>query len=131
MKKLLKFLAILFIMLVYSTNSFGWVPVVVVTGNRTKETAIHTDGQEIYKHSLGILIGKEIRNCKIVDAFYWDHNINVICIKGGKFFKMKAPVEDMKEVRGEGWTKGNWDVDITKEVVDIFLGEDSGETIQK
>ena len=110
------------IMILYSTTSFAWVPVMGVhTG--TKETAVHTDGQDIYKHSLGILIGKEVHGCKIIDAFYWDHKINMICIKDDSFYKMKVFVEDLKELSGEGWTRGYWDVDVTKEVVDIFKGE--------
>lgn len=110
-------------MILYSTTSFAWVPVMGVhTG--TKETAVHTDGQDIYKHSLGILIGKEIRGCKIIDAFYWDHYINIICISEvNTFRKAKVPVVDWTEERGEGWTKGYWDVDVTKEVVEIFKGE--------
>lgn len=109
-------------MILYSTTSFAWVPVMGVHSG-TKETAVHTDGQDIYKHSLGILIGKEIRGCKIIDAFYWDHKINMICIKDDSFYKMKVFVENLKELSGEGWTRGYWDVDVTKEVIEIFKGE--------
>jgi hypothetical protein len=106
--------------------------VVVATGGRkTKETAVHTDGQEIYKHSLGILIGKEIRGCKIIDAFYWDHKINMICIKDNEFYKMKVSVYDMKETYKDGTFQTRVDVDVSKEVADIFQGEINGETIQK
>ena len=111
-------------MILYSTSSFAFVPVVVATGrHKTKETAVHTDGQEIYKHSLRILIGKEVHGCKIIDAFYWDHKINMICIKDDSFYKMKVFVEDLKELSGKGWKRGYWDVDVTKEVLDIFKGE--------
>ena len=124
MKKLLKVFVLLVMMMTYSTNALSFTPIVVATGgHKTKETAVHTDGQEIYKHSLGILIGKEVRGCKIIDAFYWDHKINMICIKDDSFYKMKVFVEDLKELSGEGWTKGYWDVDVTKEVVEIFKGE--------
>jgi hypothetical protein len=132
MKKLLKILVLLVIMMVYSTNTLAWVPVVVPHAHHTSHHQdVETDGQEIYKHSIGILIGKEIRGCKIIDAFYWDHKINMICIKENTFYKMRVVVEDMKEEKVEGWTKMYWDVDVTKEVVDIFLGENSGETIQE
>lgn len=124
MKKLLKVFVLLVMMMTYSTNALSFTPIVVATGgHKTKETAVHTDGQEIYKHSLGILFGKEVKGCKIIDAFYWDHNINMICIKGNSFYKMKVQVKDLKELAGEGWTKGYWDVDVTKEVLDIFKGE--------
>ena len=124
MKKLLKVFVLLIMMMTYSTNALSFTPIVVATGgHKTKETAVHTDGQEIYKHSLGILFGKEVKGCKIIDAFYWDHNINMICIKGNSFYKMKVQVKDLKELSGEGWTKGYWDVDVTKEVLDIFKGE--------
>lgn len=124
MKKLLKVFVLLVMMMTYSTNALSFTPIVVATGgHKTKETAVHTDGQEIYKHSLGILFGKEVKGCKIIDAFYWDHNINMICIKGNSFYKMKVQVKDLKELSGEGWTKGYWDVDVTKEVLDIFKGE--------
>ena len=124
MKKLLKVFVLLVMMMTYSTNALSFTPIVVATGgHKTKETAVHTDGQEIYKHSLGILFGKEVKGCKIIDAFYWDHNINMICIKGNSFYKMKVQVKDLKELSGEGWTKGYWDVDVTKEVVEIFKGE--------
>ena len=132
MKKLLKIFTIVAMIMVYSTNALSFVPVVVATGGRkTKETAVHTDGQEIYKHSLGILIGKEVHGCQIIDAFYWDHKINMICIKDDSFYKMKVFVEDLKELSGEGWTRGYWDVDVTKEVLDIFKEELNGKTIQK
>ena len=132
MKKLLKIFTIVAMIMVYSTNALSFVPVVVATGGRkTKETAVHTDGQEIYKHSLGILIGKEVHGCQIIDAFYWDHKINMICIKDGSFYKMKVFVEDLKELSGEGWTRGYWDVDVTKEVLDIFKEELNGKTIQE
>lgn len=125
MKKLLKVFVLLVIIMTYSTNALSFVPIVVATGgHKTKETAVHTDGQDIYKHSLGILIGKEIRDCKIIDAFYWDHYINIICISEvNTFRKARVPVVDWTEERGEGWTKGYWDVDVTKEVADIFQGE--------
>ena len=124
MKKLLKVFVLLVMMMTYSTNALSFTPIVVATGgHKTKETAVHTDGQDIYKHSLGILFGKEVKGCKIIDAFYWDHNINMICIKGNSFYKMKVQVKDLKELSGEGWTKGYWDVDVTKEVLDIFKGE--------
>ena len=124
MKKLLKVFVLLVMMMTYSTNALSFVPIVVATGgHKTKETAVHTDGQEIYKHSLGILIGKEVHGCKIIDAFYWDHKINMICIKDDSFYKMKVFVEDLKELSGEGWIKGYWDVDVTKEVIEIFKGE--------
>lgn len=124
MKKLLKVFVLLVMMMTYSTNALSFTPIVVATGgHKTKETAVHTDGQEIYKHSLGILFGKEVKGCKIIDAFYWDHNINMICIKGNSFYKMKVQVKDLVELSGEGWTKGYWDVDVTKEVLDIFKGE--------
>lgn len=132
MKKLLKIFTIVAIMIVYSTNALGFVPVVVATGgHKTKETAVHTDGQDIYKHSLGILIGKEVHGCKIIDAFYWDYRIHMICIKDDSFYKMKVQVSDLKELSGEGWTKGYWDVDVTKEVLNIFKEEFDGKTIQK
>ena len=132
MKKLLKIFTIVVMIMVYSTNALSFVPVVVATGGRkTKETAVHTDGQEIYKHSLGILIGKEVHGCQIIDAFYWDHKINMICIKDDSFYKMKVFVEDLKELSGEGWTRGYWDVDVTKEVLDIFKEELNGKTIQE
>ena len=132
MKKLLKIFTIVAMIMIYSTNALSFVPVVVATGGRkTKETAVHTDGQEIYKHSLGILIGKEVHGCQIIDAFYWDHKINMICIKDDSFYKMKVFVEDLKELSGEGWTRGYWDVDVTKEVLDIFKEELNGKTIQK
>jgi len=132
MKKLLKIFTIVAMIMVYSTNALSFVPVVVATGGRkTKETAVHTDGQEIYKHSLGILIGKEVHGCQIIDAFYWDHKINMICIKDDSFYKMKVFVEDLKELSGEGWTRGYWDVDVTKEVLDIFKEELNGKTIQE
>ena len=124
MKKSLKVFVLLVMMMTYSTNALSFTPIVVATGgHKTKETAVHTDGQEIYKHSLGILFGKEVKGCKIIDAFYWDHNINMICIKGNSFYKMKVQVKDLTELSGEGWTKGYWDVDVTKEVLDIFKGE--------
>ena len=127
MKKILRVLMIAFILTIYSVNTLAWVPVVSHgyhnTSNRTNRTKVKTDGQEIYKHSLGILIGKEVHGCKIIDAFYWDHKINMICIKDDSFYKMKVFVEDLKELSGEGWTRGYWDVDVTKEVVDIFKGE--------
>ena len=124
MKKLLKVFVLLVMMMTYSTNALSFTPIVVATGgHKTKETAVHTDGQEIYKHSLGILFGKEVKGCKIIDAFYWDHNINMICIKSNSFYKMKVQVKNLKELSGEGWTKGYWDVDVTKEVLDIFKGE--------
>ena len=47
----------------------------------------------------------------------------MICIKDDSFYKMKVFVEDLKELSGEGWTRGYWDADVTKEVVDIFKGE--------
>ena len=132
MKKLLKIFTIVAIIMIYSTNALGFVPVVVATGSyKTKETAINTDGQEIYKHSLGILIGKEVHGCQIIDAFYWDHKIHMICIKDDSFYKMRVFVEDLKELSGEGWTKGYWDVDVTKEVIDIFKEEFNGKTIQE
>ena len=132
MKKLLKIFTIVAMIMIYSTNALSFVPVVVATGGRkTKETAVHTDGQEIYKHSLGILIGKEVHGCQIIDAFYWDHKINMICIKDDSFYKMKVFVEDLKELSGEGWTRGYWDVDVTKEVLDIFKEELNGKTIQE
>jgi hypothetical protein len=132
MKKLLKIFTIVAMIMIYSTNALSFVPVVVATGGRkTKETAVHTDGQEIYKHSLGILIGKEVHGCQIIDAFYWDHKINMICIKDDSFYKMRVFVEDLKELSGEGWTKGYWDVDVTKEVLDIFKEELNGKTIQE
>ena len=132
MKKLLKIFTIVAMIMIYSTNALSFVPVVVATGGRkTKETAVRTDGQEIYKHSLGILIGKEVHGCQIIDAFYWDHKINMICIKDDSFYKMKVFVEDLKELSGEGWTRGYWDVDVTKEVLDIFKEELNGKTIQK
>ena len=28
-----------------------------------------------------------------------------------------------ESMSGEGWSKGYWDVDVTKEVVEIFKGE--------
>lgn len=126
MKKILRVLMIAFILTIYSVNTLAWVPVVSHgyhnTSNRTK---VKTDGQEIYKHSLGILIGKEIRDCKIIDAFYWDHKINMICIRGSSFYKMRVIVNDMiEEETDEGYFKGHyWDVDVTKEVADIFQGE--------
>lgn len=132
MKKLLKIFTIVAMIMIYSTNALSFVPVVVATGGRkTKETAVHTDGQEIYKHSLGILIGKEVHGCQIIDAFYWDHKINMICIKDDSFYKMKVFVEDLKELSGKGWTRGYWDVDVTKEVLDIFKEELNGKTIQE
>lgn len=133
MKKLLKIMVILFIMLVYSTNSFGWVPVVVVPHyhNKKSEEKVDNSGQEIYKHFLGVLIGKEIQGCKVIDSFYWNHKINIICVKDGKFLKNEIEVEDWKEERGEGIFKGYWFVDITKDVLNILVGEESGETIQE
>jgi hypothetical protein len=129
MKKILRVLMIAFILTIYSVNTLAWVPVVSHgyhnTSNRTNRTKVKTDGQEIYKHSLGILIGKEIRDCKIIDAFYWDHKINMICIRGNSFYKMRVIVNDMiEEETDEGYFKGHyWDVDVTKEVADIFQGE--------
>lgn len=124
MKKILRVLMIVFILTIYSVNALAWVPVVVPHGHHNSHHQnVETDGQEIYKHSLGILFGKEVKGCKIIDAFYWDHNINMICIKGNSFYKMKVQVKDLTELSGEGWTKGYWDVDVTKEVLDIFKGE--------
>ncbi len=115
------FLALM--MIFYSTNVFAWFVVVPHPHITNHKQEVQTDGQEIYKHSLAILVGKEIRGCKIIDAFYWDHKINMICIKDNQFYKMRVFVEDMKELSGEGWTKGYWDVDVTKEVIEIFNGE--------
>ena len=55
----------------------------------------------------------------------------MICIKDDSFYKMKVQVSDLKELSGEGWTKGYWDVDVTKEVLNIFKEEFDGKTIQK
>ena len=55
----------------------------------------------------------------------------MICIKDDSFYKMRVFVEDLKELSGEGWTKGYWDVDVTKEVLDIFKEELNGKTIQE
>lgn len=112
-------------MIVYPTSTLAWVPVVIPHGHHnSSHQEMETDGQEIYKHSIGILIGKEIRGCKIIDAFYWDHYINIICISEvNTFRKAKVPVVDWTEERDEGWTRGYWDVDVTKEVIEIFNGE--------
>ena len=131
MKKLLQILMLSVMITVYSTNSFGWVPVVIPHAHHNHTSEMKTDGQEIYKHSLGILIGKEIRGCKIIDAFYWDHKINMICIKDNEFYKMKVSVYDMKETYKDGTFQTRVDVDVSKEVADIFQGEINGETIQK
>lgn len=120
MKKLLILLACI----LYSNICYAFVPVVPHGYHTPSHKQKITDGQEIYKHSLEILIGKEIRGCKIIDAFYWDHYINIICVSEiNTFRKARVPVVDWTEERGEGWSKGNWDVDITDEVVKIFLDE--------
>jgi len=112
-------------MILYSTTSFALSPVVIAHGHNTsRHQEMKTDGQQIYKHSLSFLVGKEIRGCKIIDVFYWDHYINIICISEiNTFRKARVPVVDWTEERGEGWTKGCWDVDVTKEVIEIFNGE--------
>lgn len=111
-------------MILYSTTSFALTPVVIPHGhNKSYHQEMKTDGQEIYKHTLLILVGKEIRGCKIIDAFYWDHKINMICIKGDEIYKMKSQVQDMTDVVQVGWSETRIDADVTKEVIEIFNGK--------
>jgi hypothetical protein len=55
----------------------------------------------------------------------------MICIKDNEFYKMKVTVYDMKETYKDGTFKTRVDVDVSKEVADIFQGEINGESIQK
>lgn len=124
MKKLLLVLAFM----LYSFDSGAWIPAAVKIAHtpHSHSQKQETDGQEIYKHSLGALIGQKIKGCKVIDAFYWNHYINIICISDvNTFRKAKVPVYDWTEETSNKW--GHYpDIDITEEVIEIFNKELKG-----
>ena len=77
--------------------------------------------RSIEKHSISGLVGKEVKGCKIIDAFYWDHKINIICIKDGEFLKGKVQVKDWEEgVKNIGRWTIDVPVDIDQDVLELL-----------
>ena len=85
--------------------------------------------RSIEKHSISDLVGKEVKGCKIIDAFYWDHKINIICIKNGEFLKGKVQVKDWEEgVKNIGRWTIDVPVDIDQDVLKLL--EDKNVEVQ-
>lgn len=74
--------------------------------------------RSIEKHSISGLVGKEVKGCKIIDAFYWDHRINIICVKDGQFLKGKVQVKDWEEGREN---IGRWTIDVPVDIDEDVL----------
>lgn len=73
------------------------------------------------RNSISALVGKEVKGCKIIDAFYWDHKINIICIKDGEFLKGKVQVKDWEEeCKSIGRWTVNVPVDIDQDVLELL-----------
>lgn len=120
--KYIKTLLVALILCLYTNNSLAINPVLlktrhaIPTNRNIKKSSI--TNRQINKKSLDVLIGKQIYNCTIIDAFYWNYNINIICIKDNKFYTTAADVEILYKT-DECYEK----LDATKEVLNIFKQE--------
>ena len=121
--KYIKILLITFILCLYTTNT----PAVIIPTTVRTIHAVPRNGhtkksqltnRQINKKSLDVLIGKQIYNCTIIDAFYWNYNIHIICIKDNKFYKTTANVHLL-------WKNDSCctELDATEEVYNIFKEE--------